>query len=976
MQLRILQLILLLKLGVLIPPGECSDCYVAESASDCLPDTICNKLGFYVQHQMEFLFEDYCSTVIFLKGVHEAFKTVVTCCQELNLKGLGPVEEVRIRGLSFDILSENVTVTNITIEGCTLLVTDKKIELDEQEKTIDITNCMFVSSSVVLQNAYLSVENSTFSNSSSTAITLYSSIVTFVGTVSFTNNTGRNGGALVLIGTTLKFQTSATVLFQDNYAKETGGAIFVDNTDINLYTIDIISLCFYLLEDYHPNAAYNISFISNNANLGGDHIYGGVMKSQCVSAICNCERSYISLNRFFHFEPKLNVSLSAVSSYPTRICTCDSDGRPQCTKLTSMFQTGLEVYPGAEFTISAVVVGGDFGTTTGTVYANFVHTNDSTPHPTLGNENQYTQVVTNNKLCTTLIYSVISPNIREVIYLSTSEESLEEDFSYIQHKSELSSNIITYNNLGVIGHSLLTEFTFINITLLPCPPGFSLTASSKCGCYPELVERGFSCNFRNGKGHMSWNSPMWIGLTSMQVNSTKSNSVMVSKLCPLHYCKTDDKLVDLQNNPDAQCDFNHSGILCGSCKAGLSLAVGSIHCIHCPNNKNLALLIFFAAAGILLIIAVSTLNLTVTQGNINGLIFYANMLWSYQVTLFPPRANKLSPFLRAFIAWLNLDFGIETCFIAGLDAFQKAWLQFVFPLYTATLFCVGLRYSSKLSKIFGDRSVPTLATLLFLSYTKLLRTIIAALSFVVLTSYPKGSAILVWTVDGNLPYGRSPHVFLLLTAIACLVLLWIPYTILLFSMQWLRRVDHYKPLRMIGKYKPLYDAYFAPLRDNHHYWFGVLLLAQGVVLLMSSLTYNAPSFSLIALLLISILLLCYLNCMRVYKRRSVTFTESSFLINFILLVCGLKYFSRSIITTASISIAFVEFCIIVLWNIIPERVRMKLKCHKWNDVHDQPELETMPMRHPSDEDLSYYVSYSTCDSVLEDTTTAKEEYGM
>ena len=36
--------------------------------------------------------------------------------------------------------------------------------------------------------------------------------------------------------------------------------------------------------------------------------------------------------------------------------------------------------------------------------------------------------------------------------------------------------------------------------------------------------------------------------------------------------------------------------------------------IHCPNNNNLALLTFFAAAGILLVFFISALNLIATQG--------------------------------------------------------------------------------------------------------------------------------------------------------------------------------------------------------------------------------------------------------------------------------------------------------------------------------------------------------------------------
>ena len=198
----------------------------------------------------------------------------------------------------------------------------------------------------------------------------------------------------------------------------------------------------------------------------------------------------------------------------------------------------------------------------------------------------------------------------------------------------------------------------------------------------------------------------------------------------------------------------------------------------------------------------------------------------------------------------------------------------MFPFYTAGIFTLGLHYSSKLATILGSRSVPTLATLLFLSYSKLLRTIIACLQLVIYYTYHdsniSGSISVVWAVDGNFSYGRYPHIFLLLTAIACFVLLWIPYTLLLFSMQWLRSVDHYGPLKFIAQYKPLYDAYFAPLKDKHHYWFGLLLLIQGVLLLVSSLTlYTLPEISVLLLLAISIFLLCYVNSVRPYKRMSL-----------------------------------------------------------------------------------------------------------
>jgi len=166
------------------------------------------------------------------------------------------------------------------------------------------------------------------------------------------------------------------------------------------------------------------------------------------------------------------------------------------------------------------------------------------------------------------------------------------------------------------------------------------------------------------------------------------------------------------------------------------------------------------------------------------------------------------------------------------------WLQFVFPFYTAGLFIIGLRYSTVLARLFGDRSVPVLATLLFLSYTKLMHTIVTALAVGMLTTYPSSETQLVWAVDSNLEFGHFPHITVMLAALACLLLLWLPYTLLVLLMQWLRRTPNSMVSRWITRYKPVFDAYCAPLKDKHHYWFGVPLLVRGILLLVLSSTAN------------------------------------------------------------------------------------------------------------------------------------------
>ena len=138
----------------------------------------------------------------------------------------------------------------------------------------------------------------------------------------------------------------------------------------------------------------------------------------------------------------------------------------------------------------------------------------------------------------------------------------------------------------------------------------------------------------------------------------------------------------------------------------------------------------------------------------------------------------------------------------------------------------------------------------------------------------------MWSIDGRLDYGHLPHITLLLAALACLLFLWLPYTMLLLLMQWMRRTSYSKASKWITRYKPVIDAYFAPLKDQHHYWFGVLLLTQGVLLLISSLTVNInPAVSLFLLLVVATLLLCYMNYKQVYTHKSVLIVESAFLIS-------------------------------------------------------------------------------------------------
>ena len=135
-----------------------------------------------------------------------------------------------------------------------------------------------------------------------------------------------------------------------------------------------------------------------------------------------------------------------------------------------------------------------------------------------------------------------------------------------------------------------------------------------------------------------------------------------------------DTVVFPLNNTDIQCAYDQSGLLCGACRNGYSLVLGSSICEQCSNN-HLALLIPFAVMGVALVFFLFLCKLTVATGTLSGLLFYANII-GVNCTIFLPRYSTNA--LTVFIAWLNLSFSIETRFYYGMDMYSKTWLQFCF----------------------------------------------------------------------------------------------------------------------------------------------------------------------------------------------------------------------------------------------------------------------------------------------------------
>jgi len=379
--------------------------------------------------------------------------------------------------------------------------------------------------------------------------------------------------------------------------------------------------------------------------------------------------------------------------------------------------------------------------------------------------------------------------------------------------------IVNYRSPLINGYG--AEFFYV--AFLPgCPIGFT-KYTSKCQCDHNLGYIGvFSCDINNRTILRPANS--WITATTKNY----SHNYTVSQKCPFDYCLPHSSHLDL-SNPNSQCQFNRSGLLCGQCQQGLSAVFASSQCHHC-SNIFLLLVLVFAVLGVLMVLTMFAINFTITDGTINGFIFYVNIASINDSIFFP-----LHQFSYVFISIANLDLGIQTCFYNGMDGYAKMWLQLLFPLYLiliAVSLIITSRHSTTVQRLTARRALPVLATLFLLSYTKILRTVSNVIfSYTTVITLPRHSTRSLWSVDGNIAVFGMKFLILFVTCLV-LFLMMVPYSLILTF------VRFFMKFRLIARLKPLLDAYQGPYKDKCYYWTGLQLVLRAVLFAVSSLDRN------------------------------------------------------------------------------------------------------------------------------------------
>lgn len=764
-----------------------------------------------------------------------------------------------------------------------------------------------------------SYQNNSVCNNTARGVFLDTSQLVIWGPNYVINNSALFGGGLYFHHQSqLVFTANSSLKVSDNRATFSGGGMYVSDDCYKPAYANATCRCFFeLLSDDDSNSTSTLQFThtrvlasGNTAHTSGNLIYVSTL-GQCIQNETHSNMDSINLFRKLFNLTAGVLDMQNVSSFPQQICLCDSSGGPANCSLSAMDR--VKVYPGQKLKLHMQVLG-DQNITLQTQIA--VHAAKDGSHTSL-------------REFPPLFYSQILQQGCNSVLLPLWQDSAQQPGNYtllfaVPHHP----NALTRS---------LNSFLIANLTvqlLHDCPPGFYLSIEdnqASCKCQGILDEKKISCDL----GSASLSSPMdgvsfaiprnyWLG-------QDHNGHTYFSERCPPAFCNnTEEQNWVWPARDSRQCLHGREGLLCGNCPKGQSVVFGSPHCSKCT-NYSLLLIIGFAVLGPALIGFLCFFNFTVSTRSINGLFFYISVV-SINIDLFPIFSNT---FASSVVSVLNLDIGFD-CFYDGMTIKDRTLLSFAFPLYLLLLVVLLIAVSRcvpmhKVNKRIGPRITPVLATVIFLSHTKLFNAVVKSLLNTHIWDISNGQCSKVWQFDGTLPYFRDEH--LVLAAIALLILggLLLPVTVVAVAGDLLRRCIHNR------WYMNFLDTFHGSFRFKLGFWIGLRLVLR-MILLTLKVTVSPQMVQLVTVCIVLTLAVVQSVLKPFRHLRLESFThprlerwcteeagrtiantlDISFLVNLVALFVCLSYEQRygEVFLSLSLLVVLLQLLLILLYHLV------------------------------------------------------------
>ena len=763
-------------------------------------------------------------------------------------------------------------------------------------------------------------ESVTVTNNDGTALAAKESLITVSNEadVVFSENQGEFGGAMRLTAySQLLLLDNSSISFLGNSASIKGGALYIDLTagtivastgyqDCFLYFRVVNVFCqtnnSYLSCTDISETGVTITFSNNTAPLASV-VYGSTLT-------CAWSRS------IRHMYPTLTV-FEIVHNYYSNIFKFDRD------------PVGIE----------QVATSAEFLRLTQDPHKHVLAPGEKT-NMSLKAIDRFGQLIPNvitSRSEEPSVYSILNDTNFSFLKENTTDNTV-----YLHLKPSGQEKVTDTTNVTIAVSTFYSTAQFhLNMSLRPCYLGFQYNSFSQiCECSQIFQNSGISCDPANS----AWLVPdgKWLG--------PQDNNSLALLTCNEDFCNPGIKQV----HPDIddysiQCSngYQRTGLGCGQCLDNYSLPFGSNRCIEC-SNAYLALIPVFAVVGVLLMLALILLPLRISEGYLNGIIFYVNILTLFTSTIFA-RQGYWSYFIFFIASILSLDLGFEVCFFEGMNALSRTGLQFVFPIYLFILMGLFILFGRffKLPSWFGIAIPNTFATLMILCYSKIGTVCFDILSPTFAEVIFENTTIisLRWSRDPSIYYFDWPHAILFILAVVVIIFYLIPFPLLLLFPFLAFRV------RYLQKLKPLYDAFWNPFDPDYRWWVGFRLIFRCIPFFITHfipapLSLLASGLCLLVLLYFQLILRPFNGSWNVRKcglndwlRNEL---DSFFTANLVFILFGALYFENLETGSMQGSLVFVGLSVLAAYIVMVGIVIHALVKTFWKSCRKRVKSRTVP----------------------------------
>ena len=686
------------------------------------------------------------------------------------------------------------------------------------------------------------LDNSTFSNSKGTALHLIILKVQFQGNVLFINNSAINGAAVYMEEVyAILSDENANVQFVNNTAEQNGGAVY-------------INLVIYINNFHICNELWDISntsevcFADNLAGIAGNSIYFNIPQTcQIITDTNNKSSLFYFPNRFNYSEslyikhPPVVTSPYDIKLYPPAIAIHNSDNNEYSIQQPKMLGEAIQ--------FSASVL-------------DYFH--------------NITEPVTFSINCRTCDNHSLS-----TYQITVHDHSIQELKIFPVVGNDVINNtkiLITF--LSALPPIYKSIDASLSVELSPCRAGYLFdNAQRQCICYPhfDLVH----CKV----DYVEIKIGYWLGfLTKHHYTS----STCPSNFCNSKHVESSPGFYSLHGKSDEQCNLHRTGVACGECKSGYTLAYDSPDCIDTEKCSAgitilvIVLTILYWIAIVALVFVLMYFQFQISSGYAYGIVYYYSIVDILLINNVSEDVFQLVAILSSFAKLTPQLFG-QLCLVKGLSGIDQQFIHYSHAVAISLILLIIIlvtRYSPRFTLFVGRCIIRVICLLLLLSYTSLASTSLQLLRPLTFNHVDE-----VRTYSSpDVKYFTGRHLVYAIVAMLCEVIIVIGLPLFLLLEPFLRQSVNFVRI------KPLLDQFQGCYKDKYRWFAAYYLMCRQVIILIVYVGNGNYYYMLYGLQIACIIIAMIHGWLQPYKNNVLNGLDG-FILLALVIVVSLNFFS-------------------------------------------------------------------------------------